>query len=248
MSEKKTTLPCLKNQDWRTVKSKTEKVNHLLTNIPTNITELNDLIYARAKLVCEKIGVPLKTNDRKSKSGWELRLESQIKRLRQQARILKRNIKKYLDETERTRQLELKKIALGNQRKILAKEGRLKRYQNKAKQNRQNRTFQNNEKKSTNNQAKPYQQPDSREAKRFWSKIWEWKDHNKKAEWITNMETELRMLVGPQVNIHPDGVKATFIKISNWKTPGLDGIYRFWFKNSPPHTTDLLPKWINSYR
>ena len=27
--------------------------------------------------------------------------------------------------------------------------------------------------------AKPYQQPDSREARRFWSKIWEWKGHYK---------------------------------------------------------------------
>ena len=53
MSEKKTTKPFLRNQDWRIVKSETEKVNYLLTNIPTNdITELNDLICAGAKLVC----------------------------------------------------------------------------------------------------------------------------------------------------------------------------------------------------
>ena len=76
MSEKKTTLPSLRSQDWRTVKIETETVNDLLTNIPTNsITELNDLIYVGAKLICEKIGVPLKTTDRKSKPGWELRLE-----------------------------------------------------------------------------------------------------------------------------------------------------------------------------
>ena len=42
--------------------------------------------------------------------------------------------------------------------------------------------------------AKPYQQPDASEARRFWSKIWKRKDHNKKAEWINNMETELQML------------------------------------------------------
>ena len=36
MSEKKTTLASLMNQDWRRVKSETEKVNVLLTNIPTN--------------------------------------------------------------------------------------------------------------------------------------------------------------------------------------------------------------------
>ena len=44
--------------------------------------------------------------------GWEQRFESQIKRLRQQARILKRNIKKISDETEKARQLELKKEKL----------------------------------------------------------------------------------------------------------------------------------------
>ena len=49
--------------------------------------------------------------------------------------------------------------------------------------------------------------------KRFWSKIWERKDHNKKAEWTNNMETELRILEeGPQVNIHTDGLKATLQK------------------------------------
>ena len=54
MSEKKT-LPSIRNQDWKTVKCKAEKVKDLLTNIPTNdITKLNYLIYAEAKLVCEK--------------------------------------------------------------------------------------------------------------------------------------------------------------------------------------------------
>ena len=45
MSEKKTKLPFLRNQDWRTVtvKPETEKVNDLLTNITANdITELSD--------------------------------------------------------------------------------------------------------------------------------------------------------------------------------------------------------------
>ena len=108
--EKKTTSLSLRNQDWRTVKSETENVNDLLTNIPTNdVTELHDLIYAGAKLVCEKIGILLRITERKSKPGWELRLESQIKWLRQQVSILKRNIKKFMDNTEKARQFELKK-------------------------------------------------------------------------------------------------------------------------------------------
>ena len=69
----------------------------------------------------------------------------------------------------------------------------------------------------------------------------------KKTEWINNMETELRKLEeSPQVNIHPDGLEATLEKLSNWKAPGLDGIHGFWFKNSPPFTTDLLQKCINA--
>ena len=41
-----------------------------------NITELNELIYVGAKLVCEKIGIPSKST---KKPGWEIRLETQIK-------------------------------------------------------------------------------------------------------------------------------------------------------------------------
>ena len=55
MTEKKTTLLSLRNQDWKTVKSETEKINDLFANIPTNdVTELNDSIYTGAKLVSEK--------------------------------------------------------------------------------------------------------------------------------------------------------------------------------------------------
>ncbi len=74
MSEEKTTLPSLRNQDWGTVKFEIEKVNELLTNISTNdITDLNDLIDAGAKLVCEKMGHYLTTTNKNSKPGWELR-------------------------------------------------------------------------------------------------------------------------------------------------------------------------------
>ena len=54
------------------------------------------------------------------------------------------------------------------------------------------------------------------------------------------MKTELRMLEeGLQVNIHPDTLKVTLKKISNWKTPLAKMAYTdFGLKNSPPYTTD----------
>ena len=98
--------------------------------------------------------------------------------------MLKRNIKKVSDETEKARQLKLKK-AWGELPKILAKEERLKIYRDRTEKYRQNGTLQNNEKILTTSMgewAKPYQQLYAREARRFWSKIAERKDHNKKAE------------------------------------------------------------------
>ena len=61
------------NQDWRTVKTETEKKNEILIHISTkNITELNELINAGAKIVCEKIAVPQKNTNRNSNLLGEL--------------------------------------------------------------------------------------------------------------------------------------------------------------------------------
>ena len=46
------------NSRWK------RKINQVLIYIPAkNITELNEVIYAGAKSVCEKIGVPLNSTD-----------------------------------------------------------------------------------------------------------------------------------------------------------------------------------------
>ena len=50
--------------------------------------ELNNLIYTGAKLVCDKISVPLKNMNRHSKPGWEIQLETQI-RNQQQAKMIR---------------------------------------------------------------------------------------------------------------------------------------------------------------
>ena len=71
---------------WSTVKSETEKVNVLLTNTPTNITELNDLIYAGAKLICEKS--QRSPEDHKQKVKTQIKITDKI--LRQQAKAQKK--------------------------------------------------------------------------------------------------------------------------------------------------------------
>ena len=69
MTEKKTTLPSLRNQDRKKVKVTTEKVYKLLTNILIgNITELNELVYAGVKLDCDKNQCSLKEPEQKYKT------------------------------------------------------------------------------------------------------------------------------------------------------------------------------------
>ena len=65
-------------------------MNKILTYISTNyITELNELIHAGAKLLCEKIGIPLKSTKEKTKLGCGFRLETQEKNLRKHTKIIK---------------------------------------------------------------------------------------------------------------------------------------------------------------
>ena len=51
-------------------------------------------------------------------------------------------------------------------------------------------------------------------------KIWEQKDDNKNAEWINNIENELRILEGVQIEIQLDGKK---------KNTCRDVLHGFWF-------------------
>ena len=187
LNSEKTTLPSLRNIEWRIVKAEKNKVNQVLTYISTNnITELNELIYSGAKLVCEKIGIPSKIIKEKSKPVWEFQLETQIKNLRKQLKVIKqkKNAGINRNRKEKTTQekftIQLEEIY----QKVLAKEGRFKRYRRRVKQYRQNRTFQNNERKFSQqfegDDNKTYQQPGAKETQQFWTEICQPKKKKKK--------------------------------------------------------------------
>ena len=60
MNSEKTTLPSLRNMDWRTVKMDTNKINQVLIYISmNNVTEINEF--------WEKIGITSKSTKEKSK-------------------------------------------------------------------------------------------------------------------------------------------------------------------------------------
>ena len=127
MSSEKTILPSLRNIEWKTLKIETNEINLILPYIPkNNIIELNELICEGSNLVCEKIGIPSKSTKKQSKPGWEISLETQIKQLRKQARMIRKRGAEISGMKEQATwekiTVQLKEI---NQ-KVLAKEGRLK--------------------------------------------------------------------------------------------------------------------------
>ena len=71
-------------------------MNHILPYIRTNnITELNELIYAGANLVWETIGIPSKSMKKQSKPEWEIQLETQLTKLRKQARMMNKKERRW---------------------------------------------------------------------------------------------------------------------------------------------------------
>ena len=155
-----------------------KRKNKSSTNICINetITELNKLIYDGAKLVCEEIGVPFKITDKKSKPGREIQLETLKGQEKWQK---KKNAGICWDKKEKATQekitIQLEEI---NQ-KYTSERMKItnKRYRERVKQYRHNRTFQNNKRKFyeqvREDDSKIYLQPDAREAEQFWSKIWQ---------------------------------------------------------------------------
>ena len=109
---------------------------------------------------------------------------SDKKKTRKQLKVIKQkknagiNRNKKEKTTQEKLTMQLKEIY----QKVLAKEGRLKRYRQRVKQYRQNRTFQNNERKFYQQlegyDNKTYQQSDAKGTQRFWTKIWQPKKKN----------------------------------------------------------------------
>ena len=97
--------------------------------------ELNELIYAGAKLVSIKVGVPLKNTNRNSKPWWKIWLETETRNLQQQAKFLRKrkNTRICLDKKKNAvyikQTLQFEEMI----QKVLEKEGKLKRYWDKIK-------------------------------------------------------------------------------------------------------------------
>ena len=195
--------------------------------------------------------------NKQSKPGWEIRLETQIKKLRKQAWMTRKRYKR----KEGTGNLGIITVQLEEiNQKVLAKEGRLKRYRLRVNHHHHHHvvpparisltisrhfslSFIASGRSSGlhrvsshcccmgGSDTKTYQQLHIKETERLWTKIWQPKKHNENAEWINKITRELDGLEkGPKMEIHIVLLQTTLQRMSNGKVPGHDGIHGFWFK------------------
>ena len=250
MAEGRTTEGIMfKNVDKKTLRCKTEEVNRVVKFMKTsNITQTNDLIRAAGAWVAEQLGLKKITYRKKNEPRWKRRIEGDIRRLKQEVNLLEREKKgelgtkkkrklKDLEARHRIKRKGLKTVIEELKQKMIAKGAKVKRYEQRATQFRQNRLFNVDQKKiytelnGGGNRSSDV--PGAEESRRFWGDIWSVeKEHDREARWLKDLKNESNGEHRQEmVRISVENVQKQCRKIPNWKAPGKDGVQGYWIKN-----------------
>ena len=243
-------LPSLKAYNHIKLKEKTIEVNRLLSHIPTNnITETNNLAYAGARLVTEKMGVKLSTQQQRNQPNqqppWKRRLQKQLTEMRgdlsklkeiKSRRLRKEKIREQMEKKYNIQEKGLNHIIETQGQRIKAVAYKIQRYENRNKGFQQNKLFETNQKRlydQLKGSAIEQDKPDIEESKRLWENIWGHSvSHNSKAKWLDEIkEKESTRVPQQRLLINNDTVASQLRKLSNWKVPGLDEVHGNWLKN-----------------
>ncbi|XP_063956544.1 uncharacterized protein LOC135154347 [Lytechinus pictus] len=240
------TPPNLKRIPREKLLIETQKVNDVMKFISSDsIEDTNDLIYAGAVLVTERLGVRKQENTRKHcLPPWKRRLDNQIKGWRTDlSRLTEINLGKadindfkYLEEKFSIRRKGRKIVVEELKQRITSTTAKVKRYTDRVSQYRQNSLFENNQKRfyqEINGKMKDeVPPPNPAEAIAFWSNIWSQPhNHNQEAMWLKTTKEECANIVAQDdLTINKSKLEKIIRKMAPWKAAGPDGVQAFWVK------------------
>ena len=245
-------LPTLKSHNQHKVKEKVKEVNEIIKDIQTNnITEINSLIYAGAKLTIEMLNIkispikPSKTKSRNSQPPWERRLNTQIEEMRRDLSRLKELADNRMKKKKRIEELydkyKIQEKGLNHviediKQRIKSKTYKVQRYINRNEGYKQNKLFETNQKRLYNQlrgENRDQDIPEAAPTRRLWESIWSKPvNHNKHAAWLEEIKVEEGgriKQVFPEITATT--VKNQLKKTPNWKAPGPDEVHGYWLKN-----------------
>ena len=146
-----------KRVDQNQLNDVTKRVNDVIMYIQTNtITETNNLIKAASVFVARQLGLKKGTKKKTNEPWWKRRIENDIKRIRHDVNILEREKKGHLKRRVKfevlvkkynTKNKGLSVVIEELKQRQLAKSAKIKRYEQRIKQYRQNRLFQTDQRK-----------------------------------------------------------------------------------------------------
>ena len=185
-----------KKVDKNKLKKEMNRVNQVIRHIETkNITETNELVRAATVWVAEQLGLKKTEFRAKKDPWWKRRIEDDIKRIRDDVNIIERDLKgelghkkseklQRLKEKYRVNKKGIKTVVEELKQRMIAKSAKIKRYDQRINQFRQNRMFSVDQKKIykelNGSEARANEVPDAEESRRFWGDIWTVEKEHKK--------------------------------------------------------------------
>jgi hypothetical protein len=252
----------LRQVPWGKLRVAIDRLSPVIKSFETpDLTTLNTLLMAVAHVVREQMGVkapsePTNNTPRRNKQPmWLRRLEESVAKLRSD---LSRLTEMSRGATQKYQTIDIiyrrypllpkkgyKQVIEEVKQRLLAKAGKIKRYKKKQQTFVDNNLFQNNQRNFYRKLEKRGSDPtpldctpeDQTRTLNFWKNIWENEaGHNTEAEWLDGVqETFETVSQQEEFQITPERVAARVKGMTNWSTPGIDGLHAFWIK----HTTCL---------
>ena len=224
-----------------------KRVNQAIDFIQTStISDTNRLIAAVATYVGQKVGLKVKENrpERNKEPFWKRRIRKKVNEIRKHINILERYKRNEIRNKEKYNNLEhkyqIKKKGLNTvieelKQRLSAKAAKIRRYEQRIEQYKQNRMFRYDQKKVyqdlNGENRKQEVKPDAQQSTAFWKDIWgNEKHHNRNAEWLNDLKVEQQGEQQENIEITENLIRQQCKKIPNWKAPGPDGVQGYWIK------------------
>ena len=237
----------MRNTEKSKLKKAVAEVKCVISLIVTQtITETNRLFLAGANVVAARLGFKAGGSNRVKEPWWLRRIKSKIKQLRKEISRLEKHMSGEIRKSKISDQLKRKyKIDVTGpsvvleelKQRLTAQAAKLKRYQERHKQYRQNRMFETNQRRLFEEIEGMTREdgltPDAEESKNLWNGIWgKSVDHNEGAEWLRDVDEQLADVEKQNdVKITVESVRKCIRKIANLKSPGPDCVQGYWIKN-----------------
>ena len=240
-------LPALRNVPRNKLLEETAKVDKVLSQFKTHsVTKTNELFYAGAVVVTNRLGVKIDEVAWRKEPMWKRRLQNMIKELRKGLSHLEASKDKDISNFRHWKRLE-KKYSITVKRlnvvieelkqRITAIAAYVRKYQGRVDSYRQSRLFENNQRQSYRELDQEEErcdddQPVAEQSKQFWGNIWSQSaDHKKDAKWLQDLQSEVNVKKQEKIDITTGSFKKILGRMPNWKLLGPDLVQGFWLKN-----------------